>query len=326
MRAPEFWARPDSAATRLLAPLACAWTMAGRARRHLVRPAHVPVPVICVGNLVAGGAGKTPVVAALARYLGASGVAAHILTRGYGGWRPGPLRVDPTRQGFAEVGDEALLLAREAPTWIARDRRAGAWAAVAAGARIILMDDGFQNPSLHKDHSILVIDGNYGLGNGRVMPAGPLREPPGDGLARADACILIGADRAGIARALPADLPLHRARLVPAAGGADLGGRRLLAFAGIGRPAKFFATLEGLGARLAVTRAFPDHHPYKADEVMRLVEAARAADAEPITTEKDAVRLPPEARPMVRVLAVELAWDDPASPKRLLAAVIGNAG
>lgn len=321
MRAPEFWARPDSAATRLLAPLACAWTMAGRARRHLVRPAHVPVPVICVGNLVAGGAGKTPVVAALARYLGASGVAAHILTRGYGGWRPGPLRVDPTRQGFAEVGDEALLLAREAPTWIARDRRAGAWAAVAAGARIILMDDGFQNPSLHKDHSILVIDGNYGLGNGRVMPAGPLREPPGDGLARADACILIGADRAGIARALPADLPLHRARLVPAAGGADLGGRRLLAFAGIGRPAKFFATLRDLGADPAVAQSFPDHHRFREDELLRLEALAAGLGARLVTTDKDAVRLPPSWRARVAVLRVTVAWEDVAAIGRVLARV-----
>ena len=306
----------------MLQPLACAWTLAGRAKRRVVRPVRVPVPVICIGNPVAGGAGKTPVAIALARALVGRGIAVHILTRGYGGRQSGPLRVDPSRHGFADVGDEALLLAREAPTWVSRDRVKGARAAVDGGARVILMDDGFQNPSLHKDVSLLVIDGGYGFGNGHVMPAGPLREPLDDGLARADGAILIGADETGIAETLARTLPLHRARFVPEAGGEDLQGRAVVAFAGIGRPEKFFATLKGLGAAIKATRAFADHHSYTPDEIMRLVEEARAADAEPITTEKDAVRLPPEARAMVRVLKVALAWDDPASPDRLLAPVL----
>ncbi|MFO1189488.1 MAG: tetraacyldisaccharide 4'-kinase [Alphaproteobacteria bacterium] len=319
---PEFWANRDSGLARLLQPLACAWTLAGRARRALARPSRVPVPVICIGNLVAGGAGKTPVTIALARALVERGVAVHILTRGYGGREAGPLCVDPARHGFADVGDEALLLAREAPTWLARDRVAGAKAAVELGAKVILMDDGFQNPSLTKDLSFIVIDGGFGFGNGRVMPAGPLRELLTDGLARANAAILIGKDDTGVATALPASLSLHRARFVPEAGGEAIAGRAVVAFAGIGRPEKFFATVKALGATIKAAHAFPDHHPYTPDEVMRLVEAARAADAVLITTDKDAVRLPPEARAMVHVLKIALAWDDPANPDRLITPIL----
>lgn len=313
---PEFWARPG-AVPRLLQPLAWGFAAAGAMRRALARPWHAPVPVICVGNLVAGGAGKTPVTLSLAGRLAARGVAVHILSRGYGGSIVGPERVDPARHGAAEVGDEPLLLAQAAPCWVARDRVASAKAAAAAGATLLLLDDGFQNPALAKDLSLLVVDGGYGFGNGHVLPAGPLREPVAAGLARADAVALIGADEAGVTPRL-AGKPVLRACLV-AENAADFAGRAVIGFAGIGRPAKFFATLEALGARLVARHAFPDHHPYGENELRRLQRAADAAGALLVTTAKDAVRLPLRWRTRTRILTVRVAWDDEAALDTLLA-------
>jgi tetraacyldisaccharide 4'-kinase len=279
--------------------------------------------VLCVGNLVAGGAGKTPVALSLAAALAERGRAVHLLTRGYGGRLKGPVRVDPERHGWRNVGDEALLLARQAPTWVARDRVAGGLAAIADGADAIVLDDGFQNPSLVHDLALLVIDGGYGLGNGRVMPAGPLREPAGDALARAGAVVLVGDDETGVLATVGSSRVVLRARLVPGTEGEQLAGRRVFAFAGIGRPEKFFRTLADLRAEVVGTAAFPDHHPFEPDEVMRLVEHAHAERARPITTAKDFVRLPPAARAMVDVLTVTLAWKDPVGLDRLLADALG---
>ncbi len=321
MRAPEFWRR-DGLAPALLAPLGWGVELAGRARWRLVRPAVAPVPVICVGNLVAGGAGKTPVALALGARLAAMGWAPHFLSRGYGGRLAGPVRVEPARHTAAEVGDEPLLLAACAPTWVAADRPAGARAAAAAGARVIVMDDGFQNPSLAKTLSLVAVEAAYGFGNGRVMPAGPLREALARGLARADALVLIGdGDAAEVeAPAAAAALPVLRARIAPVPDSARaLAGRRVLAFAGIARPEKLFASLAALGCDLVGTRAFPDHHLYAPDEIMALVEAAAAAGATPVTTEKDAARLPEAARAMVETLAVRLVFEDEDALDRLLA-------
>src|SRR6266581_3144124 len=196
MRAPEFWhagGGPMSGlAAGLLAPLGAGWDAASRLRRALARPYRAAVPVICVGNLVAGGSGKTPVVLTLAASIASTGVAVHIVTRGYGGRLGGPVRVDPARHDAEAVGDEALLLAGCAPCWVARDRAAGVREAVATGAGAILLDDGFQNPAIDKDLALVVVDAEYGFGNGRVIPAGPLREPAVSGLARAGAIVLIG--------------------------------------------------------------------------------------------------------------------------------------
>lgn len=321
MRTPVFWYRPPGLAAAALAPLGALYGLAGRRRMAGAVPRRVGVPVVCVGNLVAGGAGKTPVGLAVADALLARGVAAHALTRGHGGRERGPLRVDPARHGAGDVGDEALLLAAALPCWVARDRAAGAGAAVAGGAGAIVMDDGFQNPGLFKDLSLVVVDGAVGFGNGRLIPAGPLRERIAEGIGRADALVILGQDRAGVA-ALAAGRPVLRARLEPPADHADLRGRRVLAFAGIGRPEKFFATLESLGAVLAARVPFADHHPYRPAEVAALLERAAALDALPVTTAKDAVRLPaglragPDAR--IRVLPVTVAWEDPARLHRLL--------
>ncbi len=326
MRAPEFWRQTDSALARLLAPAGIAWAAAARFRRAIVRPYRAAVPVVCIGNLVAGGAGKTPVAIAAAQWYAAKGLAVHLLSRGYGGRLTGPHRVDPAVDRAADVGDEPLLLAARAPAWIARDRAAGARAAVAAGAQLVVMDDGFQNPSLAKTLSLLVVDGAQGFGNGRVMPAGPLRERIEDGLGRADAAVLIGRDTTGVAAMLGGRLPVLGARLVPGPDAERYRGERVAAFAGIGRPEKFYATLRELGALVVATRDFPDHHRYAPEEVMGMVEHAAKRDAVLITTAKDAVRLPPGALNMVHVLPVELSWEDPEAAGRILSRALGRDG
>lgn len=317
MRAPDFWRR-RTVTPFVLLPLAAAYSLAGRLRWAATRPWKADIPVICAGNLVAGGAGKTPLAMALAGWFAAKGRKAHFLTRGYRGRERGPVRVDLSRHGFGDVGDEALLLAGVAPTWVARDRPAGARAAMDAGAEIIIMDDGFQNPGLHKDLSLIAIDGGYGFGNGLVLPAGPLRETLPRGFARADAAVIIGRDREEAASKIPAGFPILQARLAPGPEAEALAGRKLVAFAGIGRPEKFFDSLRGLGCELLDAVPFPDHHVYKPDEVMWLVEMAAASGAKPVTTLKDYVRLPEEAKPMVETLSVTLEWADEAALDALL--------
>ena len=317
MRAPEFWS-DNGPLPALLAPLGAGYDLAGRLRRALVRPVAVPVPVVCAGNLVAGGAGKTPVALALLAALSARGHRPHALTRGYGGRSAGPLRVDPARHDFAKVGDEALLLARVAPTWVARDRVAGARAAVAAGADSIVMDDGFQNPSLAKDLSLLVVDGAYGFGNARVMPAGPLRERIEAGLVRADAVVVLDPDAGGLAAQLGPRTQVMPARLAPRPEAGRLAGQRVLAFAGIGRPQKFFASLSALGAEVVEQRAFPDHHPYDRRDIEALLARARDQDAVAVTTEKDAVRLPPDLLDRIEVVAAAIEWHEPEALAALL--------
>ena len=317
MRAPDFW-RSEGVLATLLAPLGAGYDLAGRLRRGLLTPQRASVPVICVGNLVVGGAGKTPLAIALLGRLAERGWRAHCVTRGYGGREGGPRRVDPERDDASAVGDEPLLLARAAPTWIARDRVAGARAAAAAGAAVVVLDDGFQNPRLAKDLSLIAVDGAYGFGNGRVLPAGPLREALAAGLARAQAVVLFGDDTAGVAQALPPGLPLLQADLVPDAAGEPLRGQRVLAFAGIGRPEKFFATLRALGAEVAATHAFPDHHPYGAAEIDALRREAARLRAGLVTTEKDAVRLPRGLAAEVAVLPVRARWRDSGAIDALL--------
>lgn len=312
---PEFWSRPSLAA-QLLQPLAWGHAAVRAARWALAHPWRAPVPVLCVGNLVAGGAGKTPVAIDLARRLAARGRHPHLLSRGYGGTLAGPAAVAPSRHSAAEVGDEPLLLAEAAPTWIARDRAAGARAAIEAGADLLVMDDGFQNPSLAKDLSLVVVDAGYGFGNGRVLPAGPMREPAASGLARADAVVLLGEDEANVLAQLEG-APVLRARLEPL-NGARLAGQRVVAFAGIARPVKFFATLDRLGARLVARRGFPDHHPYRDDELERLAAEAAAQRALLVTTTKDAARLAPLWRARVETLAITVAWDDEPALDALL--------
>ncbi len=326
--APDFWGRESGITAGLLLPFGAAWDAAGRVRRALTRPFHASVPVVCIGNLVAGGAGKTPVTLALADWFSARGIAVHVVTRGYGGRLAGPTRVDPTRHEAGDVGDEALLLAARAPSWIARNRVDGIVAAVEAGAGAILLDDGFQNPAIGKTLSLIVVDAGYGFGNGRVMPAGPLRESLRRGLARADASVLLAAE----GRKAPISLaardhkrPILSAMLTPVAG-RQFAGERVFAFAGIGRPAKFFDTLRATGAEVIEERGFPDHYGFSGRDIAALRGAAGRAQARLVTTAKDFVRLPATARAGIEVLEVEIRWTDPDRLAALLAPVVLSAG
>jgi tetraacyldisaccharide 4'-kinase len=309
--APGFWSR-DGVLPRLLSPFA-AITTAVTARR-VARPGwHAPVPVICCGNVTVGGAGKTTLALDIGGRLVARGRRVHFLLRGYGGAFHGPHRV-AAGDSPAQVGDEALLLAAVAPTWIGADRAASARAAVAAGAQVLVMDDGLQNPSLHKDLSLLVVDGASGFGNGRVLPAGPLREPLAAGVVRCQAAVLIGPDGIG-----PLPLPMLRASLRAGPEIESWIGRHVFAFAGIARPAKFFAMLADAGVIIAGSMSFPDHHRFTERDLRRVLDAAAKLQATPLTTPKDAVRLPAAYRDRIGVVGVSLAWDDPAELDRLLA-------
>ncbi|WP_338023412.1 tetraacyldisaccharide 4'-kinase [Aquabacter spiritensis] len=282
--------------------------------------ARVPATVICIGNPTVGGAGKTPTAILVLERLAARGARPFALLRGHGGREAGPLLV--AGHDAAAVGDEAVLLAAAAPTIVARDRAAGARLAVSLGASHIVMDDGFQNPALEKDAALLVVDGEAGLGNGRVLPAGPLRAPYAAQRRRADALLVIGDGSAGDLLARGDGLVL-RGRLVPRPGGAEaLAGRRLLAFAGIGRPEKFFTSLRAIGCDLVETRAFPDHYPYTLADIQGLLERAVARDLRIVTTAKDFVRLSgpafAEARAHIHVLPVGLVLEQEAGLDRLI--------
>jgi tetraacyldisaccharide 4'-kinase len=325
--APIFWGEPAGLLADLLSPIGAVCDAAGRLHRAISRPYCPPIPVVCVGNLVAGGAGKTPVTLALAAWLAGRGIPVHVVSRGYGGRLRGPVRVDPARHDASAVGDEALLLARRAPCWVARDRAAGVRAAVASGAGAILLDDGFQNPAVVKTRGLVVVDTGYGFGNGRVMPAGPLRENLRRGLARADAIVLVataGEAWGGEALRLGCGLPVIDAVLAPVKG-ERLAGMRLSAFAGIGRPEKFFATLRALGADLVSTRSFPDHHPFRIAELEGLRRDAEHRRAHLVTTAKDIVRVPSARRGGIEILEVEIRWSDPEALSRLISPLIdGN--
>jgi tetraacyldisaccharide 4'-kinase len=325
MREPGFWRR-DCALARALAPAAMVygavakWRMAGRGAR-------AGVPVICVGNLTSGGAGKTPTAIAIARLLQAEGARPVLLTRGYRGRLAGPVQVAASHTA-ADVGDEALLLARAAPTVVARDRVAGAAAAIAAGASVIVMDDGFQNPALVKDCTLLVVDGAQGIGNGFVMPAGPLRAPLAAQLARARAVLIVGDAAASanvvVARARAQSLPVMMARLAPdAAVVAALVHKPVLAFAGIGNPEKFFATLAAARISATVTRAYPDHHRYDAGDASQLLADAARGGLTLVTTEKDLARMQGDATAAALArasiaLPVTMTFDDWDALRRLL--------
>lgn len=325
MIAPRFWARerPGLAATAL-APLGALYGLV--AARRMARPGtRVDAPVICVGNYVVGGAGKTPTAIAVARLLQNAGEQVAFLSRGYGGApRDAPTRVDPHLHGALAVGDEPLLLARVAPCWVGADRVAAAREAIADGASALMLDDGLQNPTLAKDYAIAVIDGEAGFGNGLCIPAGPLRAPLRSQASFVAAEVVVGGGPSP-ARGSGAAKPLFRARLeADAIVAAELIGRPVLAFAGIARPEKFFATLEGIGALVVGRRRFPDHYVYDARDIAELIAAARKRSLTLVTTEKDYVRLAVGQRAGVRALPVTLRFETPERVARALAAALAE--
>jgi tetraacyldisaccharide 4'-kinase len=306
---------------RLLQPTGWAYGRA-TALRMQGQGERVGAPTICVGNFVAGGAGKTPVALALARMLIGDGRRVAFLSRGYGGpERVEPLLVEADAHTAATVGDEPLLLAKLAPCWVGLDRVRSAQSAVEAGANVLILDDGLQNPGLAKDLAFAVVDGESGFGNGLCVPAGPLRAPVSAQLPFVQALIVLGGDDAGASRigALAPGKPVIRASLEPdALAAAPLIGREVVAFAGIARPEKFYATLRRVGAQLVATRDFPDHHPYTAGEIEALIEEAGRRGALLATTEKDATRLTARQARAVVTLPVTLRFEEPDSVRRIL--------
>jgi tetraacyldisaccharide 4'-kinase len=322
--APGWWSdapdRPASTRQTLvragLTPVSWLYGAVAPLRFALARPYRARIPVICIGNFTAGGAGKTPAAIKVAEMLQDMEVYPTFLSRGYGGARTGPHLVNPDRDHAGAVGDEPLLLARHAPTVIARNRKAGAAMIERQQAGAVVMDDGFQNPQLSKDFSLIVVDAAVGLGNGAVIPAGPLRAPLAFQARRADALLLIGEGAAGETLARRLDLPVLRGRLAPDADTRWLDARPVIAYSGIGRPAKFFETLERLGARIDARYTFADHHDYTPEDAAKLLAHAQQAQARLVTTQKDWVRMPEgehavgALKAASHVLPVRLALED----------------
>ncbi len=328
MRAPEFWWKRAGLRARLLSPVATVYGRMAVARMAEAAAAHAPVPVLCVGNLVVGGGGKTPTVEALASEARASaGLSPVVLSRGYGGRLEGPVLVDPQRHSAEDVGDEPLMLAiAGSAVVVARDRPAGARFAVEHGATIVIMDDGFQNPSLFKDLSLLVVDRERGIGNGLCLPAGPLRAPVESQLERADFLVLTGRGGAAdtvVRSAAGHGVPVIGARLTPVGDGSPLAGQRVLAFAGIANPDKFFASLAEAGAEVVECRRFADHHAYSDADCAAIRTACGASGLLPVTTAKDRARLAGSTErdrlaALCRVHYVHLVAEEPGAFARVI--------
>ncbi len=318
LRAPEFWWRKAGARAALLYPVSAIY--GAIAKRRMTRSGYrAKIPVICIGNPTLGGAGKTPAAITIGGALKREGKKVFFLTRGYGGSETGPLLVDLAKHDATAIGDEAPLLAAIAPTIVARERVAGAKFAEASGAEFLIMDDGFQNPSLEKNFSMLIVDGTKGIGNGLVFPAGPLRAPLDAQLTRAQAMLIVGSGEAGekAARlAKESGMQVFRAKLVAdPVSAAEIKNKRVLAFAGIGAPEKFFRSLEMAGAIVEASRSFGDHHRYNETEAAVLLAQAKAGGLDLVTTEKDLARMKGDARLAAlhtrsKVLRVQLALDD----------------
>lgn len=314
MRTPAFWQHNNWIA-KLLTPLGELYALATKTRLRLKKSKKIDTPVICIGNLTAGGTGKTPTAISLAFMLQNAGIYPTFISRGYHGSLQN-IQVDSIHHTPQQVGDEPLLLAHIAPTFINADRYQAALMAQNNQAECILMDDGFQNPTLYKDLSLLVIDGATGFGNKKCIPAGPLREHIADGLKRAQAALIVGEDEHNIASSL--NIPYFKGKIVPET--PNLKNNRVVAFAGIGRPQKFYTSLQELGIEIIKTFDFPDHHYYNENELKELIQYAENNQAELITTSKDFVKIPVSLQPAFKILDIRIQWENPTELQNFILA------
>lgn len=306
MKTPGFWYRPAGFLSTLLAPLSLIYAAGRWLDVAFARPQSFSQPVVCIGNAVAGGAGKTPTALALAELL--KDIQPHIVSRGYGGSAPGPRRVLGTDTADL-VGDETLLLSGIAPTWVAKDRALGIGCAFSAGAALVLLDDGLQNTKVQARLNLLVVDSASGFGNGQLMPAGPLREFPIVLKDRVDALVMIGEDTQKVAKLFPGK-PVFGAKIEPDSSHLDTS-RDYIAFAGLARPEKFFKTCDDLGLKVVEKKSFADHQPYGNAERANLLNLSAKKNADLLTTTKDAMRWPAEERHLLSVLPIKLVFDQP---------------
>ena len=327
MQQPDFWyGSKYSIAAQLLWPASLAYSLVYKIRQTFSKSWRASVPVICIGNLSVGGTGKTPTAISIAEFFIQRNINIHFLSRGYGKTLDGPIRVDPTQHTAIDVGDEPLLLAKTAPTWVSADRRAGAELAISAGATTLIMDDGFQNASIYKDISILVIDGEVGFGNGRIFPAGPLRENIENGIKKSNAVFIIGNDIKSLGKSIKSlqesNLKILHGQLIPELNDISLKGERVVAFAGIGRPEKFFRTVRSLGCIISDTTKFNDHHNYTVGEIDYLEKQAKNMNAKLVTTSKDRIRLDKAAAVKVLEIPIILKWEDSSKLAELLKPIL----
>lgn len=304
MKTPSFW-KDNNIISTLLTPLGELYALATTLRLKLKTPKKVNIPVICIGNLTAGGTGKTPTAISLADMLKKSGININFISRGYHGNLQNT-EVNPKLHTPQQVGDEPLLLSQVAPTFINANRYQGALIAQNNSAQCIIMDDGFQNPTLHKDLSFIVIDGNYGFGNCKCIPAGPLREHISSGIKRAQAALIIGEDKYNISNKL--NIPSFKGKIIPQS--PNLDNNEVIAFAGIGRPEKFYNSLTELGIKVIKTFDFPDHHYYTEAELQNIIKEAQSSKADIITTSKDFVKIPSQLQSHFKVLDITIQWED----------------
>ncbi|WP_274426967.1 tetraacyldisaccharide 4'-kinase [Chelativorans sp. YIM 93263] len=328
--APPFWWKQADWRPWALWPLSAVYGLVASARMAGAKRQHVSAAVLCVGNLTVGGEGKTPIAIALAKEAKRQKRRVGFLSRGYGGHSGGPHLVDRKHDTPRHVGDEPMLLARHAPTVVSPDRVAGARKLIAEGCDFIIMDDGFQSARLRMDYALIVVDARRGLGNGHVIPGGPLRAPLIDQLRYANGIVTMGDGQAAmdvVRRAARAGRSVFSAHLKPK-GTRALKGARVLAFAGIGNPDKFYDTLRMIGAEVVATRSFPDHYPYSEDDVAELSAQAEAERLQLVTTEKDLVRLHHGHGPVrdfaatVRLLPVEAVFESSGMPERIVAETV----
>lgn len=318
-KTPKFWSS-NNIFSQVLLPFSYIYYFGFWARKVCSKAVKMPIPVICIGNLTAGGAGKTPVALYVGEMLKSKGIKAFYISRGYCGVQKSPILVDLGEHNASRVGDEPLLLAQILPTIVGKNRLQTAEFAVKNGAEIIIMDDGFQNPTLHKDLSLIVVDRHLSFGNERMLPAGPLREPVRVGLARADALILVNPP-SFLPTTLP-NIPIFLARTHPKNSMLALAGKRIVAFCGIAHPNKFYTMLEGGGAEILEQKSFPDHHNYTNSELENLRELAKKQNAILVTTSKDAARMSKEFLQEITIAEMELAFENKKNLEDLIDGVI----